>query len=442
MTKTRAVESQVSSDLRQRAAQLLRGHIRDPHAPSPEEVEQLVYELEVHRIELEMQTDELRETQQQLEASRDRYADLYEFAPLGYVSLDHHGRIREINHAAAKMLSREGAMAISRHFVGHVAMEHKNTFVYHVRKCVQGQEPVTSEVDLIAKGRPPITVQLDSIAISDPASGVTLCRTAITDITQRKRLEREREKLIADLEAKNTELERFTYTVSHDLKSPVFTIAGYLGMLEGDAVRGNTARIKEDIAEISRAVETMARLLDDLLELSRIGRTANPSQEVAVEELAREAAKLVAGQIARRSAQVEILPDLPVVFGDRARLLEVLQNLIDNAVKFMGDQPQPRIEIGVKQDHDRGEETVCYVRDNGMGIDPRDYDRVFRLFEQLDPRIEGTGVGLALVKRIVEVHGGRTWVESEGHGRGCTFWFALPRKDVADAKAKEAGRAG
>ena len=439
MTKTRAVELQDSSDLRQRAAELLRGHIRDLRAPSPEEVQQLVYELEVHRIELEMQNEELRETQQQLEASRDRYADLYDFAPLGYVSLDQHGRIQEINLAAAKMLGRNRATAIGRHFVSHVAMEHKNTFVHHVRKCLEGQKPVTSEVDLIAKGRLPVTVQLDSIAVRDPASGAALCRTAITDITQRKRMEREREKLIADLEAKNTELERFTYTVSHDLKSPVFTIAGYLGMLEDDAVRGNTARMKEDIAEISRAAETMARLLDDLLELSRIGRTANPSQQVALGELAREAVKLVAGRIARRSVQVEISPDLPVVFGDRPRLLEVLQNLIDNAVKFMGDQPQPRIEIGVKQDHDRGDETVCYVRDNGMGIDPRDHQRVFGLFEQLDPQIEGTGVGLALVKRIVEVHGGRTWVESEGRGRGCTFCFALPRKDVADGNTKEAG---
>jgi signal transduction histidine kinase len=286
-------------------------------------------------------------------------------------------------------------------------------------------------VDLTAKGRPPITVQLDSIAAGDPAGGAALCRTAVTDITQRKRMERDREKLILDLEAKNSELERFTYTVSHDLKSPVFTIAGYLGMLEDHAVRGNIARMKEDIAEITRAAETMARLLDDLLELSRIGRTANPSQEVALGDLAAEAVKLVAGRIARRSVQVEISPGLPVVLGDRARLLEVLQNLIDNAVKFMGDQSQPRIEIGVKPDHDPADETVCYVRDNGMGIDPRDHQRVFGLFEQLDPQIEGTGVGLALVKRIVEVHGGRTWVESEGQGRGSTFCFALPRKDVA-----------
>jgi len=116
------------------------------------------------------------------------------------------------------------------------------------------------------------------------------------------------------------------------------------------------------------------------------------------------------------------------VYGDRQRLVEVLQNLLDNAVKFMGDQSDPRIEIGARsargEDAEHGE-PVFYVKDNGIGIAPEHYDRVFGLFNQLDPKIEGTGVGLALVKRIVEFHGGRIWVESEA-GKGATFCFTLP----------------
>jgi signal transduction histidine kinase len=114
--------------------------------------------------------------------------------------------------------------------------------------------------------------------------------------------------------------------------------------------------------------------------------------------------------------------DLPIVYGDAQRLLEVIQNLLDNAVKFMGEQPKPVIEIGTS-----GAENgmpILYVRDNGIGIAPKYHERIFGLFNKLNPSLEGTGVGLAIVKRIVEVHGGRIWVESE-EGKGATFYFTL-----------------
>jgi hypothetical protein len=124
------------------------------------------------------------------------------------------------------------------------------------------------------------------------------------------------------------------------------------------------------------------------------------------------------------SGTVIIAEELPVVEGERTRLLEVMQNLIENAVKFLGDQPRPKIEIGVRPGAAGAD--VILVRDNGIGIEPHYHDKVFGLFDRLDPRIEGTGVGLAIVQRIVELHGGRIWVESEGLGRGATFCFTLP----------------
>jgi signal transduction histidine kinase len=114
---------------------------------------------------------------------------------------------------------------------------------------------------------------------------------------------------------------------------------------------------------------------------------------------------------------------LPPVFGDRRRLLEVIQNLIDNAVKFIGDPPRPWVRVGWRRD---GDEAVYFVADNGRGIEPRFHDKVFGLFERLDDGVEGTGIGLAMAKRIVELHGGRIWVESEGAGQGSTFCFTLP----------------
>jgi PAS domain S-box-containing protein len=243
------------------------------------------------------------------------------------------------------------------------------------------------------------------------------------EIAERQRVEAERERLITELEARNAEMARFTYTVSHDLKSPLITIQGFLGLLEKDVLADDIERMRTDITYIRAAATTMQRLLNELLELSRIGRVVNPRTEVALSELAQEAVTLVSGQITARGVQVHIAPDLPVVMGERPRLLEVLQNLLDNAVKFMGAQPRPCVHFGVRRD---AEETVCYVSDNGIGIAPRYHEKVFGLFERLDVSSDGTGIGLALVKRIIEVHGGRIWVESAGPGHGSTFCFTLP----------------
>ncbi len=169
----------------------------------------------------------------------------------------------------------------------------------------------------------------------------------------------------------------------------------------------------------------MQQLLADLLELSRIGRVVNPPEEVDLGAVACEALAMVAGPVAERGVEVTVAPHLPPVIGDRLRLIEVYQNLLENAVKYMGDQPAPRIEVGSRLSD--ANETVFYVADNGMGIEPAYHKKIFRLFERLSAETEGTGIGLALVKRIVEVHDGKVRVESDGKGRGSTFCLALPR---------------
>ncbi len=230
-----------------------------------------------------------------------------------------------------------------------------------------------------------------------------------------------------ELEGKNAELERFTYTVSHDLKTPLVTIKGFIGLLQQDIRASDVERVEHDIAKIGGAADEMSRLLEELLELSRIGRVMNSPEKVSLTDLVSETVDLVAGQIDERGVVVAIAPAMPTVYGDRVRLLEVFQNLIDNAVKFMGEQPDPRVEIDAEA-HDT--KVVCSVRDNGMGINPRYQEKIFELFQRLDVRVEGTGIGLALVKRIVEVHGGHIWVESEGEGHGSTFYFTLPNNAV------------
>ena len=138
----------------------------------------------------------------------------------------------------------------------------------------------------------------------------------------------------------------------------------------------------------------------------------------------REAVASVEGRLSAGKVTVDIAPDLPVVHGDRARLVEAVQNLLDNAAKFMGEQTAPHITIG-QRGVDREGKPILFVADNGLGIAPAYHHKVFGLFDKLDPRSEGTGIGLALVKRIIEVHGGRIWIESEGAEQGATFCFTL-----------------
>ncbi len=280
----------------------------------------------------------------------------------------------------------------------------------------------------IRSGEQPIGVFFNDNAIShtplDDARQevIAIYCSLLGSMLELKRVTQERESLIGELETKNAELERFTYTVSHDLKSPLITIRGFLGFLEKDAASGNLERLHADMARIADATDRMQHLLNDLLELSRVGRIMNAPETVPFEDIAREATAQVQGRLMARGVQVNIAVGLPLVVCDRTRLVEVVQNLIDNAVKFMGDQPEPRIEIGVRYDEGT---PAFFVKDNGSGIDPRYQEKVFGLFDKLDPKSEGTGVGLALVKRIITVHGGRIWIESAGLGAGTTFCFTL-----------------
>lgn len=253
-------------------------------------------------------------------------------------------------------------------------------------------------------------------------------RTAqLNDTVERLQLEIvEREKISSELETKNAELERFAYTVSHDLKTPLVTIKGFLGFLARDLEPDQHERVAQDIDKINLAVDKMARMLDELLELSRIGHVVGERASCEPAALAREALALNEARIREGNIEVRI-DDMPAIHGDCSRLLEVYQNLVENAIKFNAQAAEPRIEFGSREQDD---DTVYYVSDNGIGIPAEYRERVFDLFERLDDEVDGTGVGLTLVRRIIEFHGGRAWIESPDGG-GCRVCFTLP----ADAGA-------
>ncbi|MDX9702323.1 MAG: ATP-binding protein [Candidatus Auribacterota bacterium] len=259
--------------------------------------------------------------------------------------------------------------------------------------------------------------------LPDESGKVTEIIAVGRNITDRKQAENEREKLITDLEQKNAEMECFTYSVSHDLKSPLITVIGFTNFIKKRLMEKDYGDVPEYADRILNAAERMHRLLDDLLNLSRVGRVVKPPENFSFKELAYEAKELLTQRIEENGIQLNIAEDLPDVFADKQRLLEVLINLIENAIKFTSGKKSPEISVGVRQEH---AQYIFYVKDNGIGIEPQYKQRIFGLFEKLDANSVGTGVGLALVKRIIEYHHGKVWVESDGKDKGSTFFFTLP----------------
>lgn len=248
----------------------------------------------------------------------------------------------------------------------------------------------------------------------------------LRDVTERQRAEEEREAMLHELSAKNADLERFSYAVSHDLKAPLITLRGFLGLLRKDALAGRAERVEESYATLDRVARRMAEMIDGLLGLSRIQRKKVERGAVSLVEAAREATELLGGRIRDTGAVVELAEDLPRARADPALLRLIFQNLIDNAVKFSDGASPPRIEITAER---AAEHVTCSVRDNGVGIPAEELETIFELFHRGQADTEGTGIGLASVRRAVETLDGRIWAESEGEGHGTTVRFTVPVAD-------------
>ncbi len=259
---------------------------------------------------------------------------------------------------------------------------------------------------------------------------------AIREISQRKLAEevlRENEKklkaLLAEIAAKNKELETFVYTVSHDLKTPIVTIEGFIGAMREDFGDQISEEQEKYIKYMSDAALKMEALINDLLKFSRIGRMTEKKSRFSFGGIVEDVLKLLRPQIQAKGIVVDVQKDLPDIYGEKKRFMQVMENLLVNAVKYIGiENPCPRIDIGVQ---DRDGQNVFFVRDNGIGIEEIYFEKVFQVFQRLPSakRVgQGTGIGLAIVKRIIEHHGGSVWVTSTP-GEGSIFYFTINNKD-------------
>jgi len=279
----------------------------------------------------------------------------------------------------------------------------------------------TQEVDLPSSGGPVESVELNLAPMRWRDEDVYI--VSMRDVTERRRMEQELQTAVKELQASNAELQSFTYTVSHDLKSPLVTIGGFVGLLEHTLKDTLTDDHRSFIDEIKHATQKMSQLLEHLLSLSRVGRAGQTMSMVALADVVKEVARSLQGQLVTNQIELRVADNLPSVTGDAVRLQQLMQNLIDNAVRYTGDQPQPLIEIGMAE---TPAGYALFIRDNGVGIAEPYLEKIFGLFERLSNDSEGTGIGLALVRKIARLHDGVVWVESAGLGQGSTFWVKLP----------------
>ena len=415
--------SDESSDLRLRAEGVLRKQLLAFDKIPPADVQSLVHELRVHQIELEMQNDELRRTQQELEASREKYFDLYDLAPVGYVSINQKGIILESNLTATSMLSQERSYLVGQPFTRLIFGEDQDIYYRCHKQLVETRENQICRIRMVKKDGSPLWVRIN-ISIAQGIDGSTRLRAVIIDISERRQVDEKLSQVMEELTRSNEELEKFAYVASHDLQEPLRMVSSFARLLE-NRYKGKLDQDADDFINFAvDGANRMQTLITDLLAYSRVGRWGNEFKEISSEAVL-ERALLNLQTVVEQSGAVVTRDPLPVVMCDDSQLVQLFQNLIGNAVKFCKDRT-PRIHVSSER---RGNEWVFSVSDNSIGIAPEYFERIFLIFQRLHDRQEypGTGIGLAICRKVAERHGGRIWVESE-LGSGSTFNFTIPMK--------------
>jgi signal transduction histidine kinase len=260
-------------------------------------------------------------------------------------------------------------------------------------------------------------VEVSSVVLRDATGKVTGFVSVNRDITERKRSEEE-------IRKKNEELEAFVYMVSHDLKNPVVSIQGFCSSILKNQRDELNEKTLFYLQRVQANASLMSSLLEDLVELSRIGRIEDKKTEISVQQVIKSVWAGVSTSLATQDVEFILPKNLPQVLYSEKRLYQIFSNLLSNALKFRDEDRKTKVEIGHQEDKDN---YTFFVRDNGIGIEQKYHNKIFESFSQLkDTKSEGTGMGLAIVKKIVEANQGKVWVESQ-KGAGSTFYFTIPK---------------
>ena len=392
---------------------------RTKHLPQlGAEAQRLLHELEVHQIELEMQNAELNQARDEIEEMLEKYTDLYDFAPVGYFTLDRNGIILAVNLAGAALLGVDRSRLLGRNFDSFIGSGAHSVFTALLRTVVANKVKESLDLELrlvqMQEGNPPLFVQIEVVASSTGHE----CRVAAIDITKRRQAEEKLHSTIRDLQT-------FSHSISHDLRSPLRNINSFATMFLEDFGGGLQEEGKQIINTIIKRTVSMGNLIDDLLRFSKNSMQDLTVKPIDMTALAKEIVERLSDEEPNRAVEFKVA-GLPLALGDRSMIAQVLENLLSNAVKFSRKVERPVISVGSVED--RADNTY-FVKDNGIGFDLKYVGTIFNAFQRLHSSddFEGTGVGLAIVEQIVTKHGGRVWADSK-QGKGATFYFSLPKR--------------
>lgn len=386
----------------------------------------------LNQAEFQMQRKRAEEA---LLVSEERYRSLVELSPDAlFVQSDE--KIVFINSAAMKLFgAQQRNDLIGKPVLNFVHPEHRDSVRRSLRRVLEENKPVFfREQKILRLDGDPVDVEIAAAPLA--FEGHPAGQIIVHDITERKRSEEEIRRLnseleqrvierTAELEAANKELEAFSYSVSHDLRAPLRHIEGFVEILRSTKAPSLDEEAKRYLHTIAGSAQQMGRLIDDLLSFSRTARVEFRKIKVNLADIVQTVIREMHPDVRDRDVKWIIKP-LPEAEGDPALLRQVFVNLISNALKYTRTRPQARIEVGSTRSDS---EHIIFVRDNGVGFDMRYAHKLFGVFQRLHRAsdFEGTGVGLANVRRIIARHGGRTWAEGE-IDEGATFYFSLPKK--------------
>ncbi|OPL15337.1 MAG: hypothetical protein AVO38_10725 [delta proteobacterium ML8_D] len=393
-------------------------------------------ELEKRVKELNKEVITCRKTEEALRESNRYTRELIEVSLDPLVTISSEGRITDVNRATEKLTGYPRGKLTGTCF---------SEYFTDTQRADQGYLQVLREgyihnypLEVRHRGGTVTPVLYNASVYHDGKGDIAGVFATARDITECRMVEEELRKnekrlndLLAEVAAKNEELDSFVYRVSHDLKTPIVTIDGFVGALREDFGDVLLEDGEKYLGYISDAARKMEILINDMLALSRIGRITRRKTKFSFADLVENAVSALQSKIKALGIVVNIQKDLPVIYGEKMRLARVVDNLLTNAIKYVGKNNfSPRIDIGVEE---QDSQKAFFVRDNGIGIEKKDFEKIFQAFQRLPSAKkevgEGTGVGLTIVKRIIEHHGGKIWLISE-LGKGTTFYFTLKDKEA------------
>jgi chemotaxis family two-component system sensor kinase Cph1 len=399
----------------------LQKSVHDIQSMSAECVQKLIQNLQIHQIELSIQNEELRRVQQELNESRNRYFDLYNFAPAGYLTIDSDGIIANANLTATMLLDMKRSDIIGKKINDLIVSEDRDVYHLHTQELIEHKTKNACIVQILKGTGDTFYARIESDFVQDEHGNQSRSLVFI-DVSTCKALQTDLQKTVEALTKSNTELERFAYVASHDLREPLRNISACTQMLDTKYydVLGEEGR--QLVGYTNASVEQMNSLISDLLAYSRQSENAAPFEvvdcNVALGYVVDNLQRLIV-----ENKAVITSDKLPEIKADGTQMVQLLQNIISNAIKHNNGN-DIKIHVAVQKQEDQW---LFSVADNGPGIESEYLDKVFEIFTRLETknRYMGTGIGLAVCKKAVVNHGGRIWAESD-FGKGATFYFTLP----------------